>query len=94
MFALTACAAPRTTTAPAARPLPNDIRWFRTSAEYRALTRQANRVAEERLPTLSHGLAAGSWGVILDADETVLDNSEYEQRRFVLDSGYTDASWT
>jgi 5'-nucleotidase (lipoprotein e(P4) family) len=51
-------------------------------------------VAEDRLPELSRGLAAGSWGVILDADETVLDNSEYERRRFVVDSGYTDASWT
>jgi len=31
--------------------------------------------------------------VILDADETVLDNSEYERRRAVLDSGYTARSW-
>lgn len=31
--------------------------------------------------------------MILDADETVLDNSEYERRRALLDSGYTEASW-
>lgn len=75
------------------RPLPNDIAWFRRSAEYRALTRQAYRVATDRLPELSRGLDAKSWAVILDADETILDNSEYQRRRFVLDSGYTDASW-
>ena len=85
-------AAPGPTTA-APRPLPNDLKWFRLSAEYRALARQAYGLAGERLPELSRGLAAGSWGVILDADETILDNSEYERRRFMADSGYTDASW-
>jgi 5'-nucleotidase (lipoprotein e(P4) family) len=79
---------------PATRPLPNEIRWFRNSAEYRALARQAYRIAEDRLPELSRGLAPGKWGVMLDADETVLDNSEYQRRRFMVDSGYTDASWT
>lgn len=29
----------------------------------------------------------------MDADETVLDNSLYEERRALLDSGYTEASW-
>ena len=80
-------------TAPAARPLPNDVRWFRTSAEYRALAEQTYAVAAQRLPALSRDLAAQSWGVILDADETVLDNSEYERRRAVLDSGYTPPTW-
>ena len=30
------------------------------------------------MPELSRNLPARSWGVILDADETVLDNSEYQ----------------
>ena len=79
--------------APAARSLPNDVRWFRSSAEYRALARQAYDVAQERLPELSRGLTPRSWAVILDADETVLDNSEYQRRRALLDSGYTSATW-
>jgi len=83
---------PVATTA-AARQLPNDVRWFRTSAEYRALARQAYRAAGDRLPELARGLASQSWAVVLDADETVLDNSEYQRRRVVLDSGYTEASW-
>jgi len=76
-----------------ARQLPNEIRWFRSSTEYRALTRQAFQVATDRLPELARGLAAQSWAVILDADETVLDNSEYQRRRAVMDSGYTESSW-
>ncbi|MFI5230339.1 MAG: HAD family acid phosphatase, partial [Gemmatimonadales bacterium] len=75
------------------RVLPNDIRWFRTAAEYRALARQAYTAAGDHLAEASRGLAAGRWGVILDADETIIDNSEYERRRFAADSGYTDASW-
>jgi 5'-nucleotidase (lipoprotein e(P4) family) len=86
--------APPPAAASTARPLPNDIRWFRTSAEYRALARQVYRAAEDRLPELSRNLPAEKWGVILDADETVLDNSEYQRRRFVLDSSFTEASWT
>src|SRR3954463_12965967 len=75
------------------RRLPNDVRWFRTSAEYRGLTRQAYAVATRRLPELSRGLPSQAWAVILDADETVLDNSEYQRRRFMLDSGYTEETW-
>lgn len=82
-----------TPTTTATRALPNEIRWFRTSAEYRALTRQAYTVASERIPELARGLAAQSWAVVLDVDETVLDNSEYQRRRAVLDSAYTEASW-
>jgi len=95
-----ACAQPTVTpkpaaapAAPASRPLPNEIRWFRNSAEYRALAREVYSQAGERLPALSLGLAPSTWAVILDADETVLDNSEYERRRAVLDSGYTEESW-
>src|SRR5689334_11487790 len=98
--ATTACARPSVTTntnaAPApvaARPLPNDVRWFRVSAEYRALATQAYSVASDRLPELSRGKPTGKWAVILDADETVLDNSEYQRRRALLDSGYTTATW-
>jgi 5'-nucleotidase (lipoprotein e(P4) family) len=76
------------------RALPNDVRWFRTSAEYRALTRQTYQLAAERLPELTRGAAPQSWAVILDADETVLDNSEYQRRRALDDSAYTEASWS
>jgi 5'-nucleotidase (lipoprotein e(P4) family) len=47
----------------------------------------------QKLPELARGLAPRSWAVILDADETILDNSEYQRRRALADSGYSDASW-
>ena len=65
LLALLLVACTRAPTAPSpqrARALPNDIQWFRASAEYRALARQAYRVAEERLPELSRGLATGILG--------------------------------
>lgn len=96
-LATAACAAPatRATTAvaPRPRPLPNDVRWFRTSAEYRAIALQTYRDAESHLGELARGLDAGRWAVILDADETVIDNSAYQRGRALVDSGYTDASW-
>src|SRR4051794_31929363 len=76
------CASPsRSTPAPQPRPvasdsLPNHVKWVRGSAEYRALTREIYAMAGDRLPELVRGLPAQSWAVILDADETVLDNSE------------------
>ena len=95
IVAVGACARTAVVTpAATARRLPNDIRWVRVSAEYRALAQQAFQVAEDRLPTLSRDLPRGSWAVILDADETVLDNSEYQRRRAALDSGYTPATWS
>lgn len=85
-------------TAPAATPAPGstyptELRWFRTSAEYQALTLQTYRFAGERLEVAAKGLAEGSWAVILDADETVLDNSEYQKRLGVAHARYSDSSW-
>ena len=79
-------------TAPAR--IGNDVRWFRSSAEQRAVFLQAYRVAGERLAALAEGRSRGTWAVILDADETVLDNSRYQQERALVDSGYTEASWS
>jgi 5'-nucleotidase (lipoprotein e(P4) family) len=83
-----------TTAAPSGQALPNDVRWFRTAAERRALSLQAYRVATEQLPRLSAGRAAGSWAVILDADETILDNSPYQQMLAETGAPYTPQSWT
>jgi 5'-nucleotidase (lipoprotein e(P4) family) len=94
------CASPATPS-PAPQPspvasesLPNDVKWVRSSAEYRALTREVYAMAGERLPELVRGLPAQSWAVILDADETVLDNSEYQRRLAVAHAPFDAKSWT
>jgi len=85
---------PRTAPVPAARPLPGALVWMRQSAEYRALTRQTYAAATARVQELAPAMVGANWGVILDADETVLDNSRYELRRAALDSAYTEPSWS
>ena len=73
--------------------LPNDVRWVRTSAEWRAIALQTYRVATDRVETLATGRSPGSWAVILDADETVLDNSEYQRRLAERGARYEDPTW-
>jgi 5'-nucleotidase (lipoprotein e(P4) family) len=87
--------APAATTAAAtvADSIPLGLRWFRASAERRAIYLQTYRGAASTLERRSAGLPAGSWAVILDADETVLDNSPYEQELAERHAGYDEASW-
>jgi len=88
--ALAACAAPGTSTQP--HEMLNAVLWQQRAPEYRALAMQSYALAELRL---REGLAAG-WSaaleqppdgaaslapaVLLDLDETVIDNSRYEAR--------------
>ncbi len=87
--------APVTTTAPpaAATPAtPLEIQWTRTSAEHDALFEQTYRMASARLQRMADTLS-GDWGVILDADETVLDNSLYQRERAAIGEGFSSETW-
>jgi 5'-nucleotidase (lipoprotein e(P4) family) len=75
----------------AAQPL--SVHWFRSAAEMRALYLQTYRAATDRLNELARVRGAGSWAVILDADETVLDNSTYQKERAAAGLGFTPESW-
>ena len=57
---------------------PTSLHWFRVSAERRALFAQAYRQATARLPGVDS--QEGPWAVVVDADETVLDNMAYQER--------------
>ena len=104
--ALAACApaaAPVVTTTPSPAPamgttaisdtIPASVRWFRASAERRALSLQTYRLATAALERRAAGLPAGSWAVILDADETVIDNSPYQQELARRRATFDAASW-
>jgi 5'-nucleotidase (lipoprotein e(P4) family) len=62
--------------------VPNHIRWMQVSAEYTAIAVQTYRLATARVEADSRGRAEGSWGVVLDADDTIINNLEYQSGLF------------
>lgn len=60
------------------RKLPLDVQWFRYSLEYQAICLQVYRSAWQAVKKKSQS-TDGPWAVILDVDETVLDNSRYQE---------------
>jgi 5'-nucleotidase (lipoprotein e(P4) family) len=107
LILLTACApattpvaAPSPEPTPAATEAPSaanaalrhrEVHWVRTAAEYRALTLQTYRAAWAAVRDRAADRDPGSWAVIMDADETVLDNSEFERR--IAESGQEFEEW-
>lgn len=89
-----ACAASAPTAPAPAAPAttPGAIHWYRTAAEQRAVYEQVFAWAGERVTAAARDVME-PWGVILDADETVLDNSAYQLRRARQGLGYTPESW-
>lgn len=79
---------------PSATPAyPDSLHWFRDSAEQKAIYLETYWEATQAARKLSASLAAGSWGVILDIDETILDNSEYQKRLAVSGTTYDTKTW-
>jgi 5'-nucleotidase (lipoprotein e(P4) family) len=79
---------------PGATPaMPDSLHWFRNAAEYQAIALQTYRLAAEVLDRRVEGKAAGSWAVILDADETLLDNSQYLKERLAVGEKFTSRTW-
>jgi 5'-nucleotidase (lipoprotein e(P4) family) len=77
-------------------PIDTDLglKWYRRSAERRALAAQAYHIATQKLEAKVAAGITGSWGVVLDIDETTLNNSTYQQERMELGLGYSPGSWT
>jgi 5'-nucleotidase (lipoprotein e(P4) family) len=68
-----------------------EVKYVRDSAEYATLSRQIYRMATTAVA--KNHPASGTWGVILDIDETTLDNSQYQMERGIYGLGFDDASW-
>jgi 5'-nucleotidase (lipoprotein e(P4) family) len=83
------------------------VTWMQKSAEYRLLTEQTYRYAlvqlisgihDRKWSADEHQLSAGGFeekppAVILDLDETVLDNSYYNARNILLGRGFSLENW-
>jgi 5'-nucleotidase (lipoprotein e(P4) family) len=90
--------APQPGSTPAVAPalaasIPASIRWTRASAEHRALYLEIYGNAAARIERVLVARGNEGWGVIMDADETLIDNSLYEQELAQTGQSYTDSSW-
>jgi 5'-nucleotidase (lipoprotein e(P4) family) len=92
-----ALAAPLGAQAPAAAPPEAtrglEIKWVRESIEYATLTRMVYRMATGAVEVAAPRLPAGRWTVVLDIDETTLDNSDYFLERAAYGQPFDDSTW-
>ena len=68
-----------------------DTRWMRDSAEYWTLARQTYRTAEQAVRNEHKNHK--KWAVVLDLDETVVDNSTYQIERKAYGETFELKSW-
>lgn len=73
--------------------LPNDIRWVRQSGEYKELCMQVYRQAWYQVNRQA-GSSSTKLAVVVDLDETVLDNSLYQVGRWGKGLDFTQESWS
>ena len=91
-----------------AREQLNATLWLQRATEYELSTLQVYRLATERLPTVMAApgtAAAEQWNtaaatlatlptaIVVDLDETVLDNTYYQARQLLQGRDYDETSW-
>jgi 5'-nucleotidase (lipoprotein e(P4) family) len=81
------------TPSPAAESLPDSLKWVQRSAEYHAAVFQAYRLATAAIERHASASAGKAWAVILDADETVISNLQYQIERARLGAAFSADSW-
>jgi len=74
-------------------PAHPQIKYVRDAEEYATLARMVYREALAAVNASGRARMTGPWSVVLDLDETVLDNSTYELERATYGAAFDDASW-
>jgi len=69
------------------------VRWVRASAEHRAVFLEVYRWATAHVEREAATLEPGTWGVVVDADETVIDNTLYQVEREREGLPFSPESW-
>ncbi len=88
-------AAPPAVPAPTGPAMPANLHWFRNSAERQALSRQTYSFATIQLEEkIGYRFSKQAWAVVLDADETILDNSQFQKESFEQSLAYSPDRWT
>ncbi len=71
-----------------------EIKYVRDSEEYWTLAQQVYRSARDAVTRARDGVPRGAaWGVVLDIDETTLDNSTYQMDRASYGLAFDSGSW-
>ncbi len=86
-------AATQTAPAPPQQQVPGAIRWARASAEHRAIYLEIFEMAKAHVEQEAARRAPGSWAVVADADETLLDNSDYQLDRVPFGGTFDPRTW-
>lgn len=80
-------------TALAQGKLSNGVAWVSRAAEYKCCVQQAYLGAQRRLHDLVKGEKEGGWCVVLDADETIISNVEFQAELDVKNISYSGVAW-
>src|SRR5580765_3771327 len=75
-------------------PMALGIKYVRDSEEYATLARQVYRMAGDAVTRLAKDTAGRPWAVVLDIDETTLDNSAYQLERAAYGGVFASSSWS
>lgn len=90
-----AAASPAAAQRPALAPHSLDIKYVRDAEEYATLTRMVYRMAGTSVARQAAALPRGAaWAVVLDLDETALDNSAYQLERAAYGLPFDGPSWS
>jgi len=73
------------------KKLPNDVRWSTNSNEYIAICKQTYKNAMYSMQ--SSFVKTKNPIIIMDLDETVLDNSKYQIELFLNNTQYNEITW-
>jgi len=82
------CAAPKSETV----PFSTALNWITQSSEYKAVCLQTYSSAWEKVEAAARA-ESGAWAVVMDLDETVLDNSGYQRELESRGEAHSQAAW-
>ena len=70
------------------------LAWMQTSGEFKALAYQAFNLAELRVnERLKQGKGKKPFAIIVDADETIIDNGPYHNKNALSGKAYREEPW-
>jgi 5'-nucleotidase (lipoprotein e(P4) family) len=80
-------------TAPGGAAMSSAVHWQRNSLEYCLLSKSVYGRAASIAESMAKKYGKRRWIVLMDADETVLDNSLFELERGACGNKFSDAEW-